>query len=305
MGYKAGFIGLIGQPNAGKSTLMNFLVDEKVSIVSSKPQTTRRRILGIWSTDQGQAIFVDAPGIIKADKGLNGFLAQEAEDVIASSDVLMAVISVDEEKPEDAEKVIEMVSRSGKPWVGVITKTDIVEKAHRLMILKRMIEDKGGKALSISVAALKKDKEAQEDREAMLIEILELLPESPAPLYDIDLFTNENVREMVTEIIREKCFESLHHEIPYSLAVRILKFDEEGPLPKIYAEIIVSKENHKAIVIGKEASAIKKIGMESRKEIEKLMDEKIFLDLKVACKPEWFENKRMMKELGYVTKSED
>lgn len=305
MGYKAGFIGLIGQPNAGKSTLMNFLVDEKVSIVSSKPQTTRRRILGIWSTDQGQAIFVDAPGIIKADKGLNGFLAQEAEDVIASSDVLMAVVSVDEEKPEDAEKVIEMVSKSGKPWVGAITKTDIVEKAHRLMILKRMIEDKGGKALSISVAALKKDKEAQEDREAMLIEILELLPESPAPLYDIDLFTNENVREMVTEIIREKCFESLHHEIPYSLAVRILKFDEEGPLPKIYAEIIVSKENHKAIVIGKEASAIKKIGMESRKEIEKLMDEKIFLDLKVACKPEWFENKRMMKELGYVTKSED
>ncbi len=305
MGYKAGFIGLIGQPNAGKSTLMNFLVDEKVSIVSSKPQTTRRRILGIWSTDQGQAIFVDAPGIIKADKGLNGFLAQEAEDVIASSDVLMAVVSVDEEKPEDAEKVIEMVSKSGKPWVGVITKTDIVEKAHRLMILKRMIEDKGGKALSISVAALKKDKEAQEDREAMLIEILDLLPESPAPLYDIDLFTNENVREMVTEIIREKCFESLHHEIPYSLAVRILKFDEEGPLPKIYAEIIVSKENHKAIVIGKEASAIKKIGMEARKEIEKLMDEKIFLDLKVACKPEWFENKRMMKELGYVTKSED
>lgn len=304
MGFKAGFLGLIGQPNAGKSTLMNFLVDEKVSIVSAKPQTTRRRILGIWSSEAGQIVFVDAPGVIKSDKGLNGFLAQEAQDVIASSDALLAVISVDEEKPEDAEKVIEMVSKSGKPWIGVITKTDIAEKAHRLMILKRMIEEKNGKALSISVSALKGDKEAAEDREAMLMEFLELLPETPAPLYDVELFTNENIREMVCEIIREKCFEFLHQEIPYSLAVRILKFDEEGALPKIYTEILVTKENHKAIVIGKEASMIKKIGMESRKEIEKLMDSKVFLDVQVTCKPDWFENKRTMKELGYVNKSE-
>jgi GTP-binding protein Era len=305
MSYRAGFLGLIGQPNAGKSTLMNFLVSEKVSIVSSKPQTTRRRILGIWSTEAGQIVFVDAPGVINADKGLNGFLAQEAEDVIKNSDALIAVISVDEQKPEDAEKVIEMVSRSGKPWIGVITKTDIAEKAHRLMILKKMIEDKNGKALSVSVAALKKDKEAAEDREAFLMEFLELMPQSPAPLYDIELFTNENVREMVSEVIREKCFEQLHHEVPYSLAVRIIKFDEAGPLPKIYAEIIVNRESHKAIVIGKEASVIKKIGMEARKEIEKIMDEKVFLDLKVQCKPEWFENKRMMKELGYVARNDD
>ncbi|HWU42798.1 MAG TPA: GTPase, partial [Bdellovibrio sp.] len=104
MSYKAGFLGLIGQPNAGKSTLMNFLVDEKVSIVSAKPQTTRRRILGIWSTDQGQVVFVDAPGVIDADAGLNGFLAQEAQDVIANSDALLAIVSVDEQKADDAEK---------------------------------------------------------------------------------------------------------------------------------------------------------------------------------------------------------
>src|SRR5262245_10366889 len=138
MGYRAGFLGLIGQPNAGKSTLMNFLVDEKVSIVSTKPQTTRRRILGIWSNEAGQIVFVDEPGIIKADKGLNSFLAQEAEDVIANSDALLAIVSVDEDKPENAEKIVEMVSKSGKPWVGIITKTDIEEKAHRIMILKKM-----------------------------------------------------------------------------------------------------------------------------------------------------------------------
>ncbi|WP_373999670.1 GTPase Era [Bdellovibrio bacteriovorus] len=303
MGYKAGFLGLIGQPNAGKSTLMNYLVDEKVSIVSAKPQTTRRRILGIWSTDKGQIVFVDAPGIIKADKGLNSFLAKEAEEVIADSDALLAIVSVDEGKPEDAEKILDLVSKSGKPWIGIVTKADIEEKAHRVLILKKMIEDRGGKAMSVSV---KDSKDDQEEREAMLIEFLELLPETPAPLYDVELFTNENVREMASEIIREKCFESLHQEIPYSLAVRIIKFDEAAaPVPKIYAEIIVSKDSHKAIVIGKEAKVIKQIGMDSRKEIEKLMGEKVFLDLQVIAKPEWFENKRMMKELGYATKSEN
>lgn len=303
MGYKAGFLGLIGQPNAGKSSLMNFLVNEKVSIVSAKPQTTRRRILGIWSTDQGQIVFVDAPGLIKPDKGLNGFLAQEAGDVIASSDALLAILSVDEQKPEDAEKVLDMVAKSGKPWMGIITKVDLEEKAHRVLILKKMIEDRGGKALSVSI---KDNEDDQEEREALLIEFMGLLPESPAPLYDIELFTNENVREMVSEIIREKCFESLHQEIPYSLAVRIIKFDENAaPIPKIHAEILVSKDNHKAIVIGKEAKVIKQIGMDSRKEIEKLMDTKVFLDLQVVSKPEWFENKRMMKELGYAARSED
>lgn len=137
MGYKAGFLGLIGQPNAGKSTLMNYLVDEKVSIVSAKPQTTRRRILGMWSSDQGQIVFVDAPGIIKADEGLNGFLAREAQDVIDNSDALLAIISVDTDKAEQAEQVIDLVSKSGKPWVAVITKVDLEEKAHRVMILKK------------------------------------------------------------------------------------------------------------------------------------------------------------------------
>lgn len=305
MSYKAGFLGLIGQPNAGKSTLMNFLVDEKVSIVSAKPQTTRRRILGMWSSDEGQVVFVDAPGLIQAEKGLNGFLAREAKDVIDSSDALLAIVSVDEKNAEDAEKVIEMVAKSGRPWIGVITKTDIEEKAHRLMIIKKMIEDRGAKALSVSVAGLKKSRDAQEEREAMMIEFLNLLPASPAPLYDAELFTNENVRDMVSEIIRETCFELLHQEVPYSLAVRIIKFDESDRMPKIYAEIVVSKENHKAIVIGKEASQIKNIGIEARKEIEKLMDTKVFLDLKVIAKPEWFDNKKMMKELGYVARNED
>lgn len=303
MSYKAGFLGLIGQPNAGKSTLMNYLVSEKVSIVTEKPQTTRRRVMGVWSTDAGQIVFVDAPGVIKADKGLNSFLAQEAQDVINSSDAVLAILSVDEKNPEDAEKIIKMVSGSGKPWVGVITKADIEEKQHRIMILKKMIEDAGGKAFQVSALDMDAD---PENREALLIEFLALLPESPAPLYDVELFTPHNVRDLVAEIVREKCFEFVHQEIPFSMAVRILKYDEDAkPCPKIYAEILVAKENHKAIVIGKGAENIKNIGMSARKEIEKLLGEKVFLDLKVNFKEDWFNNKRIMQELGYVRNNEE
>lgn len=298
MSYKAGFLGLIGQPNAGKSTLMNYLVSEKVSIVTAKPQTTRRRVMGVWSTEQGQIVFVDAPGLIKADKGLNGFLSQEAEDVIKQSDALLAILSVDERSPEDAEKVVKMVSASGKPWVGVITKADIEEKQHRIMILKKMIEDHKGKALQVS--ALDIDGDA-ENREALLIEFLEMMPESPAPLYDVELFTPHRTRDLVAEIVREKCFEFVHQEIPFNIAVRIIKFEEEAtPCPKIYAEILVAKENHKPIVIGKGAANLKEIGMAARKEIEELMGQRVFLDLKVNFKEDWFNNKRIMQELGYV-----
>lgn len=295
MSYRAGFIGLIGQPNAGKSSLMNFFVKEKVSIVTNKPQTTRRRIIGVRSTDAGQIVFVDAPGFIQAEKGLNGFLAKEAHDVIEQSDALIAVISVDEKAAEDAKKVIELASQSRKPWVGVINKTDLLEFQHRVMILKDLIEKSGGKAYTMSTL-----KATKEERETMMTDLLELLPESPAPLYDIDLFTTENTRDMVAEIVREKCFEFLFNEIPYNLAVKVLKYDEaHEPCVKIAMEIMVAKDNHKAIVIGKGGESIKKIGSAARQDIEKLLGEKIFLDISVSCREEWYKNTNMMKELGY------
>lgn len=298
--YRAGFLGLIGQPNAGKSTLMNFLVDEKVSIVTNKPQTTRRRVMGLWSSDEGQIVFVDAPGVIKADQGLNGFLAKEAEEVIKDSDALLAVLSIDEKAAEDNEKVLKMVSESGKPWLGVITKTDLAEKGHRVLILKDMIEEKKAKALSLSLKDTSKEN-SKEDREALLLECLQLLPEAPAPLYDIELFTPETERNLVCEIVREKCFEVIHQEIPFSMAVRPILFDEAAePVPRIALEILVAKENHKGIVIGKGGANLKKIGTDARKDIEKLLGQKIFLELKVSVRVDWMKNQRTMKELGYV-----
>ncbi len=294
-GYRAGFVGLIGQPNAGKSTLMNYLIEQKVSIVTAKPQTTRRRILGIQNTEKSQIIFVDAPGLVKAEKGLNAFLEREAQEVIKESDALVAVLNIDERESEGLEKVLNLVKNARKPWIGVITKTDVEDKAHRILIVKSMVEALGVKCLQVSCK-----RDGKDGREALLNEIEQLLPSAPAPLYEDDMYTTENVRQLVAEIVREKCFENLSHELPYQIAVQVRKFDEAAkPCPHIYADVIVAKDSHKAMVIGQGAKVIKAISQESRAEVEKLMDGKVFLELKVIVKENWFDQERFMKEMGY------
>lgn len=297
--FKAGFVGLIGQPNAGKSTLMNLLVQEKVSIVTAKPQTTRRRIMGMVNRPKSQIVFVDAPGVISASKGLNAFLAQEAQDVIEQSDLLVAVFATDTKEKEQIEQIIEMLAKSGKKWMAVITKVDLVELRRRVEMIKELCAKQKN-----CVKAIEISKSWEKDTEPVLEQIYEFceqnLPDSPQPLYDVELFTPHSTRELVAEMIREQCFEVLHQELPYNVAVRIQKYDEEGKLPKIYAEVMVSKGSHKAMVIGKGAAVIKEIGMRARKEIEKFLGQKVFLQLDVGVREDWFENKKLMKELGYV-----
>lgn len=295
---KAGFVGLIGMPNAGKSTLMNFLIDEKVSIVTPRPQTTRRRVHGIWNTPSSQIIFVDAPGLVSARPGLFEFLAQEVQEVISESDALVAVLSLDQKSKEEIEQILSLVKKSNKPWLAVITKTDLDDKAHRAVILQDMVKELGGTSLSISLT--RKDGFIAQDRQALLEGITALLPDSEAPLYDPELYTTETTRDLVCEIVREKCFLNLKDEVPYTIAIRTIEFKEDAlPVPRITLEILVSKENHKGIVIGKGGLLLKKIGQESRKEIEKLMGKKIFLGLNVSAREGWSDNKRIMKELGY------
>lgn len=296
MNFKAGYVGLIGQPNAGKSSLMNFIIKEKVSIVTNKPQTTRRRILGIHTTDQAQIIFIDAPGVVRAEKGLNAFLEKEAQDVIKESDVLLAILNLDQKSADDAEVILKMVSQAKKPWLGVITKVDMEDKAHRILILKDLIEKYGGKWILASI-----ERDAEEYRSEFINQVQALLPDSPHPLFDADMYTTENMKSLVEEIVREQCFECLNYEIPYQIAVQVRKYDEDAkPCPKIYADILVAKESQKPILIGKGAELIKKIGQQSRKEIEKLVGEKIYLELNVVVKDNWFEHLQTMKELGYV-----
>lgn len=295
--YRAGFLGLIGQPNAGKSSLMNYLIREKVSIVTSKPQTTRRRILGLHSTPAGQVVFVDAPGIVKSTSGLNLFLQKEAEDVIKASDALIAVLSINEDSIERNEEILNMVVQSRKPWLAVITKTDLDQKLHRISLLKNLVKTLGGDSISMSIK-----NDTIEDRQMILDRCVQLMPEATAPLYDEELFTTENVKSIAEEIIREKCFELLEFEVPYQLAVQTRKFDEEAkPCPKLYIDIIIGKDTHKPIVIGKGGANIKRIGELARPEIQKIMDvDKVYLELNVVVKNNWFENKTAMKELKYV-----
>ncbi len=295
MSFKAGFVGLLGLPNAGKSTITNALVGEKVSIVTSKPQTTRKRITGIYTDEKMQAIFVDAPGIVSSSSGLNRFLEGEYQDVIHQSDVLLVVLNLDAKNPEQLDEVIRIAELSKKPWMAVINKDDLPQ-FHRVMILREKLA-KLGRPVVLASALRKPD--ALKD---VLVEFLyELLPESPAPLYDKELFTLSNLKEMAAEAIREKAFEFLHQEIPFGLAVRIVKFVEnEGNVIKIYAELLLAKENHRSIVIGQQGSKLKFIGSGARKEIEKFCGRKVYLDLHVAVKKNWSKNELIMKELGYV-----
>lgn len=292
--YRAGFVGVIGLPNSGKSTLVNRLVGEKVSIVSSKPQTTRRRSLGILTKPEAQIVFVDAPGLIKASSGLNQFLMEEAQDIMAKSDALLVVLNIDETDFDNLKGVIEMAKKSGKPWLAVINKLDLPQ-LHRPEIIKQELKETGVRVLSGSSV-----KSSDEFPQQIIEELLPLLPVTTQPIYDKELFTPATERDLCAEIVREKCFELLHQEIPFGTAVRIVAFNEKaGEVPRIHAEVLVAKRNHLAIVVGQGARLIKQIGVEARKDIEKLLQKKVYLHLEVTASKNWHKNPQVMKDLGY------
>lgn len=293
--FKAGFVGLIGHPNAGKSSFLNRVVDEKVAAVTPKPQTTRRRVLGIVTTDEAQVVFVDAPGLVKTSTGINPFLQKELQSVIDESDVLLAVISLDTETPEQVDEILDMVANQRKPWAVFINKTDLQEKAHRLGKIIEKVELRKGKYFNGTCAH-----EEGVPKEEILKFCRENLPSNPGPLYDSEIFTPHTMRELAIEMVREKCFEFLEKELPYQMAVRMIKFDENEAIPHLSFEILVSKETHKGIVIGKGGATLKKIGTEARKDIEKIMGSKVFIQFHVAIRPNWMSNQQMLEELGYV-----
>lgn len=249
---KAGFIGLIGRPNSGKSTLMNLLVGEKVSIVTAKPQTTRRRALGIVNGPDYQAVFVDAPGLVSAQSGLNQFLRAEAMEVVGESDVLVAVLNIDEMDFDRLGDIIELVAKAKKPWVALIHKTDLPQ-IHRPRILREMLSERG-----VPIVEGSSLNGGEELKVALLEAVSGLLPETPKALFEEDLYTLSTTRDLCAEIIRERCFENLHQEVPFGTAVKIHRFTEDdGPTVVIEAEVILSKENHRPIVIGRGGQLLK------------------------------------------------
>lgn len=293
--FRAGSIGLVGLPNAGKSTLANAVVGEKVSIVSSKAQTTRQRVMGIYSSEQAQLVFVDAPGMIRSESGLNHFLQEEADDVFQQVDALLVVLALDTAREEQVDELLAFAKESGKPWACIITKTDL-PCVHRIPKIESKV-----KAYGVPCWALSVERNIRESQNLLRKELASLLPLSEGPLYDPEQYTTQTIREMSAELIREQCFKILREEIPYGMAVRIVAFKEKDvKMPMIYAELIVSKENHKRIVVGTGGKVLKKIGATARQSIESLLQTQVFLDLHVSVKPKWAQNKKIMKELGYV-----
>jgi GTP-binding protein Era len=339
---KTGYVGIVGLPNAGKSTLMNDLIDSKISIVTHKPQTTRRRIQGIQTVyDQknilGQIVFVDAPGFVKAEKGLNQFLEKEAEDIMKNSDLLLVTLNVDCENKDDLLRVVKLVLTKKTPKVFVISKAENPKYFKRIKVLLDLIaedaqavyllgdlQDTDGFFID-AMAALKNPKAVSElnddiieflmstekDRKGpyyskdakqkFLRRLLTWLPDSEKLLFSEDDLTTEMTRDICAEIVREKCFEILHQEIPYQLAVETHKFDEKNPKHlTLEFTIIVGKDSHKKIVIGKGGETIKQIGVAARKDIEEFVERKVFMQTNVIVKENWFENNLMLKDLKYV-----
>ncbi len=291
---RCGFVSVIGLPNAGKSTLVNRIIGEQVSIVSPKAQTTRQCVTGIYTKDSNQIIFVDAPGFIQADTGLNHFIQSQWEDSVKDCDVVLGVLNLDCDTEEKISNAINTLASINKPKFAYINKVDIVKYAERLFLIEQKLRDQNieyvfGSAVSAS----------QENLNALIKNISERLPKTKNFIYDKSLYTLQTEKEIAAEIIREKCFNLLGQEIPYQIGVHIIAFKEDLKCTKIYADIWISKERYKKIVVGQKGAKIQDIGTEARKGIEKTLGTKVYLSLKVKLKDSWTKKPNMLKEIGY------
>ena len=291
---KNGFVSFIGRPNAGKSTLINRLVGEKVAIVSDKPQTTRNRILGVKNYPDAQVIFLDTPGIHRPLHRMNVRMVDAARETISEVDIVGLVIDVNEKFGGGDRYVFDMVKDLHKPVFLILNKIDLIKKPKLLPIMEEFSRQ-GPCAEIIPVSAgtgLNIDRLERA--------IIDRLPEGPA-LYPLDYLTDQPERFMASEIVREKVLQFTHAEIPFSSAVVIDRFEEPADpkgLLKLYCTIVVERESQKPILIGKNGDMIKTIGTAAREELEKFFSTKVFLDLHVRVKSDWREDDRTLQELG-------
>ena len=289
--FRTGFIAIVGRPNVGKSTLLNALVGQKVSITSKKPQTTRHRITGIHTEAAAQFIFVDTPGFQMEHKNaLNRAMNKSVTDTLSSVDVVLFVIEATRFDERDA-RVMKLLPNS-RPVILVINKIDLLEvKAELLPFIERMAKEFPFAEI-VPIAA-----EAGHI-EALPKAIQPYLPVGPA-MYDADDFTDRNERFLAAEIIREKIFRLLGEEVPYAASVMIEQFTQEGNLRRIHASVIVDKPGQKAILIGKGGEKMKAISTQARKDMETLFGSKVYLEVWVKIKSGWADDERALKSLGY------
>ena len=289
----AGFVSLIGRPNAGKSTLLNRIVGAKVAIVSDKPQTTRTRIVGVKNYDDGQAVFVDTPGIHRPLHRLNVRMVDAAVETLREVDVVVLVFDASS-RPGHGDEFVSGLLRDVKvPVVLALNKVDLVSKPR---LLPLMAEAQSWHAFSAIVPVSAATGDGVEHLERVL---LEKLPEA-APIYPDDYLTDQPERVLVAEIVREKVLQHTRAELPFATAVVIDQFDESEreQILRLYCTILVETESQKPIVIGRGGDMIKRIGTDARHDLEAFFETKVFLDLRVKVDPDWRNNERSLDEIG-------
>ena len=290
-GHRAGFVNIIGNPNVGKSTLMNALVGEKLSIVTAKAQTTRHRIMGIVNTDDYQIVYSDTPGMLKPTYRLQEDMMKFVDTAIGDADIILYVTDVVEKSDKNSE-YIEKLRKLDCPVVVAVNKIDISDQQKVLSLLEywqKTLPD----ALVIPVSA-----KEHFNLESILNAIVSRLPLSP-PWFDKDQFTDRSLRFFASEIIREKILENYSQEIPYSCEVGIEAFKEGRDRYEISAVIFVMRDSQKGIIIGKGGSALKKVGTEARLDMEDFFQKKVFLQLFVKVDSDWRESRRELRKVGY------
>lgn len=295
-GYRCGYVALVGRPNVGKSTLMNRILGQKVSIVTAKPQTTRQRVAGIKTTGQGQIIYVDTPGIhLAAQRALNRYMNRIARASFHDVDLILFLIEAGRWTKQD-EHVARALESVDAPVVLVVNKIDLVPD--KPLLLKFLQEEvKRDRFADVFLIAAKSGNGVG-DLEEM---VLQSLPFS-RPFYDEDQWTDRSERFLASELIREQLMTRLHQELPYALTVEIEEFKREDGLIRIGAVIWVEREGQKHIVIGKGGSVLKQVGSQARQALQELFEEKVFLRSWVKVSPDWSDNERALKQFGYDDK---
>jgi len=293
MAYKSGYVAIVGRPNVGKSTLLNGILGQKISITSRKPQTTRHNILGIHSSETAQMLFLDTPGQhLNTPRAINRYMNRAASTALADVDVIIFVVDRLKWNDED-EMVLKRVLASKKSCVVAVNKTDRLTTNELLLPHIQELSQRLPNGEFIPVSALKKN-----NLDQLLKQIETFLPEGQA-FFDEDQVTDRSMRFMAAEIVREKIMRQLGDEVPYAATVEIERYEYNGKITFVNALVLVEREGQKTILIGEKGSRLKQIGMEARKDIENLCGTKVMLEIWVKVKSGWSDDERALRSLGY------
>lgn len=292
--FKSGFAAIIGMPNVGKSTLLNTIVGQKIAIISDKAQTTRNKILAIYSNDEEQIIFTDTPGIHKPHNKLGEYMVNVANDSMGDTDVLIFVVDASRKIQEMEREIARNISKTGLPCILVLNKVDVMKKEDLLPIIADYSSIHEFDSI-VPISAKNND-----GVDILIHDIEEYLTDGPE-FYDSEMVTDQPEKQIAAEIVREKLLWLLDKEVPHGIAIEITKMQEKPKITNIFATIYCEKASHKGIIIGKNGDMLKKIGTMARSDIEKMLDKKVYLELWVKVKSDWRNSDFLIKNFGYVS----